>query len=234
MWFWLGVGGTFPPSVRRTGRAASGACDRKAPERPRGGATWAFRQRGERACQASRGRWKCATDPQSYGVPRGRVPHPDRPTRFGRFRYGAGATPPSARTPSAGAQPPARPATRSAHPPPDHSHSERVRTQRIRISGFPGQNSKFQKFSPARKPAPCTGRLGGRPISARPKFATPSRILSQIGRAAVNRVWIPWPGSERDPCSGAYSGVENDQIQPRTHGEIRHSIRACGGGDGHS
>ncbi|CDR15789.1 hypothetical protein GCM10022420_087080 [Streptomyces iranensis] len=35
---------------------AGGACDRKAPERPRGGATWALRQRGERACQASHAR----------------------------------------------------------------------------------------------------------------------------------------------------------------------------------
>ncbi len=46
----------FPSSARRAGPAASGACDRKAPGRPRGGATWAVRQRGERACQASPGR----------------------------------------------------------------------------------------------------------------------------------------------------------------------------------
>ncbi|RVU18973.1 hypothetical protein EOT10_31210 [Streptomyces antnestii] len=43
-------------SARRAGPAASGACDRKAPERPSGGATRTFRQRRERACQAPRGR----------------------------------------------------------------------------------------------------------------------------------------------------------------------------------
>ncbi len=46
----------FPSSARRAGRAASGTCDRKAPGRRRGGATSAVRPRGERACQAPRGR----------------------------------------------------------------------------------------------------------------------------------------------------------------------------------
>ncbi|MFJ6562673.1 hypothetical protein ACIQMV_22975 [Streptomyces sp. NPDC091412] len=42
----LGPFVTFPSSARRAGRAASGACDRKAPGRSRDGATWTVRQHG--------------------------------------------------------------------------------------------------------------------------------------------------------------------------------------------
>ncbi|MFG2111053.1 VOC family protein [Streptomyces sp. NPDC048718] len=52
----LGCVFKLPSSGRRPGRAASGACDRKAEVRPCTGCTWVIRQRSERACQASHGR----------------------------------------------------------------------------------------------------------------------------------------------------------------------------------